>query len=273
VQFIEFDFLAPDTVEEIIRARRLLEIWTAKAQLRAEGISEAGRSGKVLSEMGRKILESGKQADSLEILGEGMEKSSRKVRILKGRQAYQAYGDMLHFYAVKNLIEYLQDHPKQSFRILCRRLGGRRIMDWVNLGGQIMPGKDVARLRADIGKGRLATWDSIHRRYASLWDRYPLDRQRHAFAVFCMLLGSNAPDREQWMQALSKAVRIKDFIRDQVYISRKKDFDNPFKRMTFRNEEELTASLGTVDENSFVRQVREEAAAFRRTAVRFRRRF
>jgi NDP-sugar pyrophosphorylase family protein len=272
VQAIEFDFLAPDTVEEIIRARSLLESWTAKARLHADGASPAGRSEKSQADMGRRLLESGKQADNLEILGEHMEKSGRKVRILKARQAYQAYGDMLHFYAVKNLIEYLEDNPKQSFRSMCRRLRGRRITTWANLGGQVVPEKDVDRLRADIAAGRLPTWESIHRRYAALWRRYRLDKQKHAFAVLCQVLGSPAPSPAQWTEAVEKAVRIKDFIRDQVYISRKKDFENPFKRMTFRNEEEMDASLGSVDGNSFVRQMREEAAAFRKTAAEIRRR-
>ncbi len=43
VQNIEFDFLAPDTVEEIFNARRLLEIWTAKANLRKQDMGIEGR--------------------------------------------------------------------------------------------------------------------------------------------------------------------------------------------------------------------------------------
>ena len=37
VQNIEFDAFAPDTIEEVIHARRLLEIWTAKAESAAKG--------------------------------------------------------------------------------------------------------------------------------------------------------------------------------------------------------------------------------------------
>ncbi len=39
IQNIEFDSLAPDTIEEIFHARQLLEIWTAKAKLRQQGSS------------------------------------------------------------------------------------------------------------------------------------------------------------------------------------------------------------------------------------------
>ena len=37
IQNIEFETLAPDTVEEIIEGRKLLEVWVAKAYLRSQG--------------------------------------------------------------------------------------------------------------------------------------------------------------------------------------------------------------------------------------------
>ena len=44
VQKIETDPLAPDTVEEILKARELLEIWTAKANLKKNGQSSQNQS-------------------------------------------------------------------------------------------------------------------------------------------------------------------------------------------------------------------------------------
>jgi hypothetical protein len=49
-----------------------------------------------------------------------------------------------------------------------------------------------------------------------------------------------------------------------VYISRLKDYDNPFRQSTFRNEQEMTATIGTIEDNSFVRQVRQETEQFKR---------
>jgi hypothetical protein len=43
-----------------------------------------------------------------------------------------------------------------------------------------------------------------------------------------------------------------------VYRTRQKDYQNPFRQATYRNAEEMTAAIGTLEENSFVRQVRSE---------------
>jgi len=57
-------------------------------------------------------------------------------------------------------------------------------------------------------------------------------------------------------------VAIQEFIRDQVYASRKKDFDNPFRQATYRNAEEMTAAIGTIEEDGFVRQVRTDTEEY-----------
>jgi hypothetical protein len=63
---------------------------------------------------------------------------------------------------------------------------------------------------------------------------------------------------ELWHQALAHEKRIQHYINEQVYLSRKKDHDNPFRSSTSRNAEEALVVYGEVENNSFVRQVREE---------------
>jgi hypothetical protein len=50
-----------------------------------------------------------------------------------------------------------------------------------------------------------------------------------------------------------------------VYISRKKDYDNPYRQATFRNDEEMRAAIGTIDDNSFIVQVRKETVDYKKT--------
>ncbi|MBN1388917.1 MAG: DUF4954 family protein [Bacteroidales bacterium] len=261
IQNIEFETFAPDTVEEILIARRLLEIWTARASGEASGI----RNDDEMASLGRKIL-TGKEkvVNEMEVLGENMERSKRKVLILKPYKAYHAYGDMLHYYAMKNLMEYMNAHPKSRLTDLIKNLKNSRQREWVNLGGQIMQKRDVDKIRADIGSGKLKTWEEIHERYDGLWMKYPMDKQKHAFAILCEIYGTDIPAEDQWKSALNKAVTIQEYIRDQVYISRKKDYDNAFRKATYRNMEEMTAALGTIDENSFIIQVRKETEEFKK---------
>ena len=115
-QNIEFDPFAPDTIEEIFSARTLLEIWTAKARLLEKGMSLKGKKDVDLARLGRNLL-SGKEEEikDLEVLGENMENTRRKVVILKPYKAYHAYRDILHYYATKNLMAYMSSNPKSYF--------------------------------------------------------------------------------------------------------------------------------------------------------------
>ena len=263
VQNIEFEPFAPDTIEEIFHARHLLEIWTAKASLRKKGDSTNVKDNNKLSKLGRELL-SGKEdiINRLEVLGENMENSRRKQVILKPYEAYHAYRDILHYYAVKNLLNYLKSNPKATFSSMCKDLKGKREKEWINLGGQIMKRTDLDKLRSDIGSGKLSTWKKIHKRYDDLWEKYPFNKQKHAFAVLCDLYGKEIITKADWESALNKALKIQQFVSEQVYISRKKDYDNPYRQATFRNMDEMKAVVGTADDNSFIIQVKQETKDF-----------
>jgi len=262
-QQIEFDYLAPDTAEEMLRAMTLLEIWTAKAHLRRRGDALEGEAEDELAALGRELLLDGEdKTGGLEVLGENMENSRRKVVILKARGGYRAYRQMLQYYAVKNLLAYMKANPAANLKATCDALTGQREMDWVNLGGQLARAGAVDRLLGEIKSGKLGSWAEIHRAYDEVWQRYPLDKQHHAFACLRELLGVDRLPPDLWHSALDEAVRTQEFIREQVHLTRKKDYDNPFRRTTFRSAEEMRAVVGTPEDNGFVKQVREETQTF-----------
>ena len=261
-QKIEFDSLAPDTAEEMLRAMELLELWTGHAYQRS-GRPLRDPTEAMLRQLGRQLLTDPEDRTAgLDILGENVENSSRKVSILKARQGYHAYREMLHHYAVKNLLAYLTTRPEATLESMCRHLAGPPERAWVNLGGQLVPAGEVGRLQDDVKSGTLDSWDEIHRRYAELWAAYPLAKQRHALATLCALAGTESLDRGLWNAALDEAVRIQRHVQTQVRRSREKDFDDPFRRVTFRNDEEMRAVLGVPEDNGFVRQVAHQTERF-----------
>jgi hypothetical protein len=263
LQNIEFDSLAPDTAEEMFAAMELLERWTAQAHLRAEGQDAAGRDAAELTELGRSLLtaEPDKTA-GLVVTAEAVEKSRREVRVLKPREGYHAYRRMLHYYAVKNLLDYMEADEGATMESMQADLAGERKRRWENLGGQLVAADDLAELRKQIGKGKLDSWDDIHAAYDRLWERYPRDKQAHACATLLALLGVERLSAEAWTAALDEAVEIQRYIRDATYASRKKDFDDPFRAVAYDSPEEMEAVLGTIDDNSFVQTVRDDTEAF-----------
>jgi len=273
-QHVEFDYLGPDTVEEIRRGRRILEIATAEAHLRAEGTADVEPRGEEdLAALGRTLLEGGpEETAGLEVLGRHMENSARKVVLLKVRHGYHAYREMLHHYAVENLMGYLEACPEATVAEMVDALTAPPVREWTNLGGQIIPTRKVDELRADICSGRLDCWPAIHEAYDRLWARYPLQKQGHALAVLRDLLGRDTLSAETWQAVLDEALRIRRYMAEQVLTTRRKDYQSTFRRITYRNEAEMRAVLGTVEGNPFIRRTREMAVDFERRVATLRHR-
>lgn len=262
-QHIEFDTYAPDSMEEVISGRKLLEVWTAKAALRAQGKSTEIYDYKELREIGKDILKDKQAVAALDIFGEDMEKGHRKVRILKVYEAYHAYGDMLVYYAMRNVLAFLKERPQDNFDSMEEAIReDRRQKSWNNLGGQLMMTRDLDQLREDIKSGVINSWDEVHQRYDDIWQKYTIDKLRHAYLSLCYLLETDAISHKQWKELIDRVIAIQHYVCQQVYITRKKDYDNIYRRATYRNEEEMLAAIGPLEDNSFIRQVKEETAVF-----------
>lgn len=263
IQNIEFEAFAPDSIEEVIESRKLLSIWTAKAWLRKEGKSFENMTDKRLIETGKKLLNGKPEVvKELEVLGENMEKSKRKVVILRPYEAYHAYGDMIVFYAVKNIVKFLEENENENFESLSALFDGERKRVWFNLGGQIMSIEDVNQLRSDIKDGTLNSWKEIHHRYNEIWKRYFMDKLRHAYLSLKHMLEIDEFTIDDWTDVLNRAIDVQNYIYEQVYVTRKKDYDNYFRRATFLNEEEMLAAWGKLDEDSFILQQRKATKEF-----------
>ena len=261
-QNIEFDTFAPDTMEETITARKLLEVWTAKAwYLREQGEAVCFPPDNELRAKGHELLAGeASLTDNLEVFGEMVEKSHRHVRIRHVRAAWQAYGDMLIHYAMSNLSDYLAAHPVETFASVATSLRSRRQKEWINLGGQLMMTTDFDHLRTDICEGRLTTWKQIHKRYNEIWRRYPMDKLRHAYLSLLFVARKDRLDASDWAWAIGEDERISRMVRERVCDSRAKDYTNSFRRITFRNDEEMRAAIGTIDDNTFVRETADATA-------------
>ncbi|QQO08642.1 DUF4954 family protein [Breznakiella homolactica] len=294
IQLIETDYLAPDTAEEIIEALGFLENWMVKAGLSGE--EELNRT----EGNGYGPPDSGGDpedpeyayipAADEEIPCTGLERHSRGTVILKPRKARAAYRDMLRYYSVKTLIGYMESRPDMDFGDLKREMEDRepgwaaaaashgRVRDWTNLGGQIVPSFRIDNLREQIRCGEMRSWDDIHAEYGRMASLYPLDKARHAWSVLALLRnedgtgeksgGSGGMDSSGFRDELFYAGKTKKWLTGQVYLSRAKDFNDPFRAITYRNRAEMEQVTGAPDGNFFVNLMREELAKFEASVTR-----
>lgn len=264
VQNIELDTFAPDTMQEVMKARRLLELWTAKAYSRStNNFQDIISNETALIEMGRRLLQGERcVVDSLTVTGENIENSHRPVHILKAYDAYHAYGDMLIHYAVSNIIESETSAEELMKGLMNHKTDCEQAAQgWINLGGQLVTATDIDTLRKDICNGTLDSWSAIHNRYNELWQRYPTDKLHHAMQALCHALGTDRMNSALWLQTFEEAVRIERQMNERVYLSRKKDHDNPFRSSTCNSTEEALVIFGKAEDNSFVKQMADDTAA------------
>ena len=166
------------------------------------------------------------------VYAQGQEKSKRPTVVLKAAEGLKAYEDMLVFYAMKNL---------EGERT---KVKGESLNDWVNIGGQLVAKQDMEQLIADVENGVLRDWTAIRARFDALWETYPAQREAHAYSVLCRLAGVEKLDDALWQQYQQRYAEIQKYIEEQKVASRHKDEVNPFRNMTYWDDDERAAVLG-----------------------------
>jgi hypothetical protein len=81
------------------------------------------------------------------------------------------------------------------------------------------------------------------------------------FTTACKSLFGAALCPSDFQTALGELARLSQRVEEAVYHSRKKDYDNPFRRATVRSEAEATAVFGSAERNPFVLKMRKDCAA------------
>ena len=262
VQRIETDHLAPDTVREMMNALTLLERWTGKAWYQSREDYSTLPASDILEQKGRELItKSPETVAGLFVRGENMERSKRPVKILKVVESWKAYRNMLLYYGVKTIAAYL-DRYGIHYGYFAAQVPERVGFSWVNLGGQLVPEDRVDGLRAAIRASHFNTWTEIHDQYDVFWNAYPRDKAEHAYAVLRYVSGEQNLSSETWNRLLDNAAEIRAYIEEQVYITKEKDYRNPYRELTYRSAAERDAVLGRVEDNSFVQIAKQETQEF-----------
>ena len=269
-QALEFDYLAPDTVEEMFTGLALLEQWIGAAWLREQGRAVEGLSRDVLRAEGERLLRTApEEARSLLVFGEDMEAGRRPVLIEKPAEAYLRYREMITFYGVKTIMSYAleRDLPLEE---LVEHMGAEGREAWQNVGGQLFRRSDVEAMRREIIDRELVSWSDLHEEYLRLGELYPVLKSRHAFASLLEIEGLRREELDPacWHSLLDRASATMEHIAQGTLDSRAKDYESPFRRITYESTDEMKAVVGTIEDDAFIAKIREDARVFREEARR-----
>ncbi|GGB21913.1 DUF4954 family protein [Puia dinghuensis] len=264
-QSIEYDYLAPDTIGEMVEALPLLQRCVGLAMAKSEGRKF---SDEALIELGAGLLQDApEKVEALEIVAEGWENSDRKVRLVKTAQAWALYRELIAYHAANQLLRFIREESIDSWTELLQLLpSSLPLQRWVNAGGQLIREPQMQQLIKQIHGGKIRNWDQVHLFYQRQGEQYATDKLNHALAALKATTGVSL--RKGGLEALGRLLResvaTKEKLTKEIYTTRAKDYTNPFRKMVYDSPEEMKAVVGRLEDNAFIRQEREALKKYRK---------
>lgn len=260
---LEYGYLAPDSINEILNAIPLMNkavalAWSKKNKKKVSE-SELEKTGEEL------IANKPEEVNKLEILVDGFENTSRSVQLVKVPEAIAVFKEMITFYGVSALLALAEKKKLTTWQKLQQNLPQvTELSQWLNMGGQLMPAKAVDSLIRNIHTGKVSGWDEVHQYYLQKSSTYPADKTKHAFTALLKVLNISARQftKKQFVYLLNNAIITQQKLADNIYQSRAKDYQSSFRKMVYNSDKEMENVIGKLSDNSFINEQRQELVAF-----------
>jgi hypothetical protein len=225
IQNIEYAYLAPDTVNELFNALKILE----SLQPDAAGIAEVS----------------------------GWENTDRKIQVLKVPQSIPVFKELIQYYGVMEIFNHAIQNKFADFDALKKTLSAKiQRSEWINVGGQLIQKTALETAKQNIKSGKLKNWDQLHDFYKQQGTAYQTDKINHAYTSLLEILHITP---KQFTPALLKqlfqqALHTQEWMTKGIYDSRAKDYNNVFRKMVYDTNEEMNKVIGRLEDNSFIQE-------------------
>lgn len=233
-QLIEYDYLAPDTINEIFDSIAFL----SKLQPDENGCYWTNE----------------------------FDNCNHPTEIVKVSQAVNVFNEMISFYAAEQLMAHFISNDFSSFDDFKSTLHAQLSRtNWINVGGQLMSIDDVEKLKRDVRKGKINTWDEVHNVYKSAGDNYASMKLSHAYTSLLELMNITSKQftADSFRELMNNALATREWMGKGIYDSRAKDYANPFRKMVYDTKAEMNKVIGAIEENSFIQEQLAETEKFR----------
>jgi hypothetical protein len=252
----EYDYLAPDSINELVTARAIIAKAVATAQLLKQKKAGITDENKLLA-LGTTLLKtkSKKEIDALEVLVTGFENSKRKTILIKSYDAYHMFEKIIFIYGIEAALTLTKNKKgKAIINALQQAKIATPNLQWTNIGGQLIPQKNVETLLKNIKNDRIHTWDQVHAFYEQESEKYISRKDNHALACLEEITDKklNKLTAAQMINWLDAYLEIKKDITARIHKTRAKDYSNPFRKMVYESESEMDAVVGALNDNGFI---------------------
>jgi len=265
IQNLEYNYLAPDSVQELTSAIDKLELIAAKSWLKHTAHDTVSNnqnkpadstSIEELKSLGRTLLKNKDDAFiSVPFFAEGFENSSRNVRIIKLVKGYSIFRELIIHYAIEQIMLYVGNDKfsgLSEFKASIHQ--NKKPESWINAGGQLIKRSSFDKLLVDIRQGQVKNWDEIHQFYQNEAGHYSTDKLYHALDVLFQIHGISVKNLNavNFKNLLLQSISTAEWITQGIFKSRQKDYLNPFRKMVYESDAEMNQVIGKLDENSFI---------------------
>jgi hypothetical protein len=244
IQTIEYDYLAPDTVNEIFDAITILH----KLSPDQDGCYYI----------------------------EGFENSNRKAQIIKQPESLKLFSDLIIYYGVTQLLDHIKKNNYTSFDEIKKSISTKITRTkWINVGGQLITAGDIGKIKQHIKSDKIQSWQQVHDMYKKVGADYFSDKLEHAYTSLLEVLNITSKQFtiEVFKTALQNAVIIKEWMNKGINESREKDYSNPFRKMVYDTKVEMDRVIGKIEDNSFIQQQTGELDIFKKNVKEVLKRF
>ena len=232
---IEYDFLAPDTINEMFDSIQLL-------------------SGLTIDNEGHATVPD-------------FENSNRETVIIKVKESISLFKELVGYYGITQLIKHYLANKFASFDDFKKSIPTRISRnEWKNIGGQLFPVSDIKKLLSNIKNDKISGWNQVHQFYEKEGESYEKNKLIHAYTSLLELenITSKQLTSEYFEELVKKAVTTKEWISKSIYESRAKDYKNSYRKMMYESQEEMDTVIGKIEDNQFIQWQFEELETFKK---------
>lgn len=268
IQYLEYDYLAPDSMQEVMVSLEMFKQLTGFAWYKKFETNNRIPVDKAISK-GLELLESDNPIiDDLEITGDCFENSRRKTVLIKVRKSYNLFKELVSYYLANQLIGFYNKTSQEGQQVAT--LPKSQPGEWVNVGGQLIGQQEVEQLIKDIHCGVITSWNEVHKFYEKQAENYQVQKLQHALALYEQVYNVNMKDctNTTIINIIHAAIVTREWMTAEIYNSREKDYSNRFRKMMYDNQNEMDAVVGKLEDNSFILQQKEALEHYKIEAKR-----
>lgn len=267
-QLLEFNFLAPDTINEIIHSLEVLQQLTGEAYFKKINDGKKHTAEEFI-QTGKDLLDSQNELVSeLEITTSSFENTNRKTLLIKVPAAYHLFKELISYYAVQQINDLIEREQITSMTSLREKLPAKTLLNsWANIGGQLIQELAVSKLVTQINSNKIKSWEDIHQFYRLQAAAYPQDKLIHAMAALKTVHNINLKKAGDAAIKLlfQQSVTTREWMVKGIHDSRAKDYSNPFRKMVYESVSEMNAVTGKLEDNSFIRKELSDLKSYKAT--------